>query len=237
MFLKNGLLSVLLAFISSSVFALPQVSAEYSRTAKQGFERSTSRFTFTRAADHVMTVYPQKNTAEMWQKRNNGRHHFYRFFTADQRTVYYPASDLSSLNINRSWQSIEQLVPVKWLAALNKVDSRQQDGQTIEYYQGKMGDTYIELEWLPEYQLPQRLLTKQGYKSLEMKLESINQGSHEIEQQLDKWMKYPSIDYADVGDSESDPFLAKMIRQGFIEHGASGVYDANGNQIHANHAH
>jgi hypothetical protein len=28
----------------------------------------------------------------------------------------------------------------------------------------------------------------------------------------------PAMDFADIGDNEADPFVAKMIRQGFVAH-------------------
>lgn len=237
MLLKQLFISAILGLASFATLALPDVVAEYSNTQKKGFERQSSNFTFARNQQQVITIYPQKQTAEYWQKRANGRHHFYRFFTTDQRSVYYPPSDLSSLNIIRSWDSIENLNPLSWLSSLEQVDSQQSAGKTVVFYQGTIGDIYIELDWLPEYQLPQRVLTKQGFKSHEITLQSLKQDPAFIEQALDKWLNYPSIDYADVGDSENDPFLAKMIRQGFIEHAASGVYDSNGRVIQGAHSH
>ena len=40
-----------------------------------------------------------------------------------------------------------------------------------------------------------------------------------------------STDFADVGDNEAGPFLRKMIALGFVEHGASGFYQANGETL------
>jgi len=237
MLFKQLLISAILGLASFASLALPDVVAEYSNTQKKGFEKQSSSFSFARNQQQVITIYPQKQTAEYWQKRANGRHHFYRFFTADQRSVYYPPSDLSSLNIIRSWDSIENLHPLSWLSSLERVDSQTQTGKQVDFYRGTLADIYVELDWLPEYQLPQRILTKQGFKSHEIVLQSLKQDPAFIEQALAEWLSYPSIDYADVGDSENDPFLAKMIRQGFIEHAASGVYDSNGKVIQAAHSH
>ncbi|GAB1112012.1 MAG: hypothetical protein SwBeaMacB_26570 [Shewanella algae] len=46
---------------------------------------------------------------------------------------------------------------------------------------------------------------------------------------------FQDLDFADVGDSESDPFIAKMITQGFIQHGSSGFYSADGQQLDGGH--
>ena len=54
---------------------------------------------------------------------------------------------------------------------------------------------------------------------------------------FNKNLDYQTTDYADIGDSESDPFLRKMINLGFVEHGSSGMYDAQGNDIGGEHHH
>jgi len=59
----------------------------------------------------------------------------------------------------------------------------------------------------------------------------------QIQQQFALWDAYQTTDYADIGDNEGDPFLAKMINLGFIEHGASGFYDANGKALGGGHSH
>ncbi|WP_432467498.1 hypothetical protein [Agarivorans sp. Z349TD_8] len=229
---------LLFSLLSSHVMALPEVTATYQSTSKQGFNKKVSNFTFSRNNQQVVTIYPQKNTAEYWQKSADGRHQFYRFFTANQRSVYYPSSDLRSLNINRNWDSIEQLVPAIWLTRLKKMPASQQaDSSTIEHYKGQLGELWIELDWRSEQQIPQRLLTKKGYKSKELILQDFSLDTKSIQQQLVGWMRFSSIDYADVGDSEDDPFLAQMINQGFIEHAASSVYDANGKMIKSGHVH
>lgn len=49
--------------------------------------------------------------------------------------------------------------------------------------------------------------------------------------------RYASTDYADIGDNESDPFLLRMVNLGFVEHGGSGFYDADGHDMGGRHNH
>ncbi len=58
-----------------------------------------------------------------------------------------------------------------------------------------------------------------------------------VQAAFDRRASYLSTDYADIGDNESDPFLLRMINLGFIEHGGSGFYDADGHDMGAAHAH
>ena len=56
----------------------------------------------------------------------------------------------------------------------------------------------------------------------------------EIERQFSVWQAYQTTDYADVGDYESNPILAKMIRVGF-----SGPQESKQLKLHhgAHHGH
>ncbi|NVK21392.1 MAG: hypothetical protein HWD86_02640 [Kangiellaceae bacterium] len=38
-----------------------------------------------------------------------------------------------------------------------------------------------------------------------------------VELQINRWSDYKTYDYADIGDNEADPVLAKLIHQGFIQ--------------------
>ncbi len=48
---------------------------------------------------------------------------------------------------------------------------------------------------------------------------------------------YQATDYADIGDDHTDPFLTKMVTQGFIEAGASGFYNDKGHALEGEHSH
>lgn len=70
-------------------------------------------------------------------------------------------------------------------------------------------------------------------------LESIKGDKKSINASFAQRDMYQSTDFADIGDNESDPFLMNMMNLGFIEHGNSGFYDSNGNDMGArnNHGH
>ena len=51
------------------------------------------------------------------------------------------------------------------------------------------------------------------------------------------WQQYELTDYADIGDNESDPFLAKMINLGFIQDTHPGFYNSQGQAIGGRHQH
>ena len=73
--------------------------------------------------------------------------------------------------------------------------------------------------------------------SREIVLTASHHNQQKVQVEFAKWDNYQTTDYADIGDNESDPFLAKMINLGFVEHGASGFYHADGSPIEQLHAH
>ena len=91
------------------------------------------------------------------------------------------------------------------------------------------------LVWLPNLKLVKEHNYIQTDKLIKFELINIDYDVQKLSLEFSKRSKYASTDYADIGDSESDPFIRKMINLGFVEHGASGFYDANGDQIHGEH--
>jgi len=89
-----------------------------------------------------------------------------------------------------------------------------------------------QLDWITSIELPQQFNLG---AELSYQLLTVEPYSHEAFTVLTQ--NYQDIDFADVGDSESDPFIAKMINQGFIEHGSSGFYSSEGHAIEAQGGH
>jgi len=212
-----------------------QLVANYQLHRSNDDEQHTSPLRFVRLGDNVIRIRPTQQVAEHWLRGAEERHVFYRHFLDAGRSVYYPVSDLLTLNIHRSWQSINSLFDERVLPQLQQKGEEQAFCQTARRYHGKLQGKQLEVLWLTSLKLPAYLKISTPQEYLEMDLQGFGQPA-ELEQQLAHWRRFDSIDYADVGDSESDPFIARMIRQGFIEHGASGMYDSDGQPL-GGHAH
>ena len=68
-------------------------------------------------------------------------------------------------------------------------------------------------------------------------LQSVQLDSDKISHFFKSRHSYFSTDFADIGDDHTDPFLTKMMNLGFIEKGASGIYDTQGNPMMNKNAH
>jgi len=207
-----------------------RLAADYQLIRQHGANRTEAPLQFVRLQDKVLRIRPDRHIAELWQRSDDGGNDFYRYFLEEERTVYYPVSDLLTLNIHRNWQSVNSLFDEQALALLQTQGEVTAFCLTARRYHGRVQDKEIELLWLADLRLPAYLKITGQDGSQEMRLQGFAP-IDTVRQQLRRWQSFPSIDYADVGDSESDPFIARMIRQGFIEHGASGMYDSDGHPI------
>lgn len=52
-----------------------------------------------------------------------------------------------------------------------------------------------------------------------------------------QWKQWDTVDFADIGDMEADPFIRKMINIGFIEDNHVTAYYADGQPIKSEHGH
>ena len=122
------------------------------------------------------------------------------------------------------------------LAQMKLVNTAGQGCDKVETYTQNHHGQEVEVQWLPEYQLAKVIAVKGKKQSMVWSLTELNINSKEVFEQFAMWDNYHLTDYVDIGDNESDPFLAKMINMGFVQSGASGFYDSKGNQL-SGHGH
>lgn len=195
-------------------------------------QHTESTFILWRTPHQVAKQNPQ--FIELWQELRNQQIRPIRYFQEAQRGIEYQPSEVQG---KQDWSSKYQLVSDKLLASMTHQKSTGGGCELTEYYTKQQGESKIELSWLANQKLLKSIrISTPGY-SREIVLTASNHNQQEVQAQFAKWDSYQTTDYADIGDNESDPFLAKMINQGFVEHGASGFYDAQGNQLQGSHKH
>lgn len=207
--------------------------AVFNSQSQSGNKVSNKHIRLIKSRDRV--IYQKSPvTFEAWDR--NGE--YVRYFPQEQRSITYRPSDLRSLNMSYDLEQLFHLVSPRLKSQLEPTESIGRSCFTVNQYQGEQDGQEIELEWIASLSLPYRLTLGQGQQQITYRLISANYISGNEFDALTQG--YNDLDFADVGDSESDPFIAKMITQGFIQHGNSGFYDSNGNQLsdgHGNHAH
>ncbi|MFT5788165.1 MAG: hypothetical protein ACI8SJ_000262 [Shewanella sp.] len=207
------------------------LSARYAVSNDHG---ATKEITLLRNDQQVIYQHSPQ-TFELW----NTRGEYVRYFPNERRSVSYRKGDLLSLNMHFDFKQLNHLIAPTTVASMQRLPSSSSTDaspntktdicMTVQQYQGQQQNHELAITWLDKLALPQsfRVTDKKGsiqYELLEVKVLPKSEFNALT-------LGYQDIDFADVGDNESDPFIAKMIHQGFIQHGSSGFYDSQGNQI------
>lgn len=162
-----------------------------------------------------------------------------QYFDNHQRAIEYDAERLDQEQSQQRWQRYSQLLSNDEVAAMDKVGSYGQACSHVDYYTKLEGNKNYKLWWLSELNLPLRyeIKTEGAVDPTIWTLVKLDKDLKRIQQGLAKRENYHATDFADIGDNESDPFLLNMMNLGFIEHGASGFYNAEGHSMGDAHHH
>lgn len=213
-----------------SQYDAPLLAAYHITVSVKGENVQQQILQLIRTKNKVVYHYPEQEMSEQWflQKNNNMR--LTRYFEEHQRGIEYQAADMPNLKqANDSWLQKYQLVSPAFMAQLNKTESPHQGCTFKDTFQSVTGhQPRINLAWNSYYQLPLTLVITQNQQTTTWRLFDLQSNEQQIVKMKDKYDHFKLTDYSDIGDNEADPFLAKMINQGFIEHSHSGFYSADG---------
>lgn len=194
---------------------------------------------YFRTKDRVAIVREHEQMVDTWFNGDRGVN-FRRWFLKDKRRIDYEAGDLKTLGSYAPLSEQGKLVVpgvVKHLGEPQKVKFRCLDASART---ARLGSTSAIVVELKSGVLAAYVRTSAGRRE-EMKLTgSLSQT--QLDQLLAKEKELKPTDFADVGDNESDPFLAKAIRQGFVVlpgHSASHDHEEKPGQsaAHSEHSH
>lgn len=249
-------LTMWLGSASTVLAADAQVSCdELSQHLQASYTISSNRgkdvtLNFWRADSKVLYHYPDRHLADQWTVMSNGYLKPVRYFTADKRAIEYDAFDINGGRGSRDWESRSHWITRDQLEAMQLTGSEGEGCMKTETYEYSPRDetgkavpfSTVSLSWLPELQLVQsyrvRSTDSLGQRRIiQWQLDVLKTDKALVETALHAYDGYAAADYADVGDNESDPFLMKMIKLGFVQHGASGFYDSDGSPLSGGHVH
>jgi hypothetical protein len=222
-------------FFSANAFSETQcqqyqnpVSATYKISTGSDDKQQTLQI--VRSKKKVIYHYPAQAISEQWYLQKNNNMGLTRYFDQYQRGIEYQAADMPNLNqAHDNWLHKYQLISPALIAQLEKSESNQEACTSPEKFTSKAGSKQqVSLIWDAKYQLPITLTIEQNKKTITWQLSELNSNAKQVIERINKYENFQLTDYSDIGDNEADPFLAKMINQGFIEHSHSGFYNADG---------
>ncbi|MBD9357454.1 hypothetical protein [Methylomonas albis] len=203
---------------------LPAVAAEFITTrageehdheAHQALPAEVS-WRFWRDSRQITIERPQLGVGELWQLNDRELTHR-KLYHQDRRAIEFQAGDLRMLEIAPSWQKLALLVDSQLLDKLIAEEVEWTDGIPTREYQGKVADTEWHVLMRLDLALPLLIERQQGDFSERTEL------LHAYPLRAAPWQPtstqgYDVIDFADLGDKESDPFVIKVQAQMGHEH-------------------
>lgn len=166
--------------------------------------------------------------ATQWTKLANNRIKKTSYFIDDKRAIEYEPSQVTS---GQSWDYHAQLLHPQFQTQSKLVETTGKDCEEIEHYQQSTATKTVDIWWYPQRKLVKQIKSVFVNKIVTWKLEEMVDNHEIVQQKVDTLLAYQATDFADIGDNETDPFFRKMIHLGFIDHGASGFYDSEGNSL------
>ncbi|MCG7571757.1 hypothetical protein MHM89_17795 [Pseudoalteromonas sp. CNC9-20] len=242
------LATLAVAMCSASVYAQQQCQAnaqvlKANYIQQQGVQEE-QLFSLWRLHDQVAHQANSQGVVELWQRLSNQQVRPIRYFEHYQRGIEYQPGELKEGGQPVSWSQKYQLVHSDLLSQSPSRTQGEGCGQE-QHFEHQQNGYKMTLVWLPALQLVKQLVVAREdadhqdrwQQISRLTLQSYQLNPQQVQQQFAHWDRYQTTDYADVGDNEHDPFLAKMINQGFIEHGASGFYHSDGQAMSGGHHH
>lgn len=171
----------------------------------------TLQWRFFREADRAEIEDLTSQTGELWQ-RDGKTQFFFKLFHADRRSIEYRMDDLQNLNITSSWQQHILLVDPEILRQLAVVKTGSRDGYAFAQLKGTVKGETWEIMWRSDLKLPAKIRREHEGHVEVTELEAVHPLAASPWPRRDH-VAYEVIDYADLGDRESDPFVIRVQSQ------------------------
>lgn len=180
----------------------------------------TNKLNLYRLQNEVGHFYPNQNYGDWWSKTPNEQLLLTRYFPEYHRSIEYQPTEIGvkKKRSNAVWQKKWQLISTKLLSKM-KVSGVEGEGcHQIELLTYKEKGKKYKARWYTKLQLLERFEIYKGSQlQTSWRLKDLNTDTEFVRRYAKNISAYQSTDYADIGDMESDPFLSKMINQGFSQ--------------------
>ncbi|MYM62362.1 hypothetical protein [Pseudomaricurvus sp. HS19] len=207
----------------------------YYQISRQRQGETATQSTIEVIRNHHQVAYrnPDLKVTDLWEQTPKQRLHLVRYFDAYERGIEYQPNEIEG---SHDWGAKYFLISEQQRQSMGENDSATNCAEAKTLV-SRSDDGNLTLRWSSHYQLPESISLETPAETTEWKLLKVEADSAVVESSLQQLGHYQTTDYTDIGDSESDPFLRKMINLGFVEHGHHGVYDADGHDLGGEHNH
>lgn len=185
---------------------LPVLAAEFT----SGCEGQPAlSWRFWREAQRITIETPVLKRGEVWQR--DGAVILHRqFYHLEQRAIEFHPDDLNLLQANWSWGKLALLVDQKLLDQLTASPIDSHAGYPSQTFTGLVNGQDWRVVIRSDWQLPIEISQQQADCQFQTKLLQLYPLAQAPWQPI-ATEAYPLLDFADLGDKESDPFVAKLL--------------------------
>ncbi|HFQ80722.1 MAG TPA: hypothetical protein ENK33_05040 [Desulfobacterales bacterium] len=165
---------------------------------------------FIRQADRVEKQMPEQHRDEVWFKDKDGSLKAYQFISDKHRLVIeYNRGDLKSISNYPSWNLVASILPAELRGKLKYQGATRIFGHPASLYRGNLNGADIELTWLDDVMLPAHYREIGQRRDTQIELKKLY-NPKDAPWKARVTTNYRFMDFADVGDNESDPALIEL---------------------------
>lgn len=232
------------------------VLARYEIKTQVGNKTESKLFTIVRSENRV--AYSSGEVIEVWEKTSNNKIKLYKFFNQAERGIEYQPVDIVNVD-NIDWNAKRQLVSDRFTRQFELVKQKSKNCKLHQLYRSQTraskqheGGVNNRLEkkeslkiiWISSVKLPAIMKHKRYNAKTSWELVELEKGADKASEFMKRLDGFSLIDYSDIGDNESDPFLQKMINLGFVAHSdpfyyssKTGIYSEPSHSKNHEHGH
>lgn len=201
---------------SSNENDLPALACRYETTHENTSvsganpqEKLTSSYLW-REATRVETRDAGGKTGAVWERGSNGEIFYRKLYHQARKAIEYYPDDLRAAGHYPRWQAVASIFDPELLGSkLKQLGQEVYMGRNAERYRGEMDGVTIEVLWLTQERLPALVKKATANRSDMLRLAEIwplelAPWASSTRVELDQ---YEHLDFADLGDKESDPFV------------------------------
>lgn len=190
----------------------PPLAAHYQQTRHlSGAHKESSDWYFIRQDNQIETA--RGDHAEVWQRDERGELTLTRVFHRDRKLIQYTPGELRTEGRLKDWSALNSIIDPRRLATMKQAGSVSVLGRPALRYTGKQDGDRIEVLWLTKEALVARFVRsgRDGSTALELMQLRATPDARWPQASLVRAERYASLDAADLGDMEYDPFVQRVL--------------------------
>lgn len=187
--------------------SLSEIAATYQQSEQQldsdEPKKLTTSWYLWRQTKRIELYNPKQQTGEVWRLLNDGEVAYTWLLHHKKFAVNYAPSDLKAIKNHPNWLAKASMISPQLLKQLELKPKCKFLNYQCENYSGRIGEYKLEIEWLPELQIPARIKQSTANHITEINLNTVTSLT-EAKQPLNS-ENYEDMDFADIGDNEAHP--------------------------------